>query len=282
MLDGARHRTATGPARHQRSRGRAAVALSRRGGATRLDRLAQAGCAKAFLPRAHGSVPEVVFLNTAGGLTGGDRLELALDLGPGAAAVATTQTAERAYASLGDWADMQVRLTLGDGARLVWCPQETILFERAALARRTLAELSGSAELLAAETVVFGRLAMGETPEAARLADWREVRRDGVPLVLEPVRIGPDWLAARGGAALMGPGTAMASLWLVAADAEDRLAGLRALLPEPGPALSAAASAWDGRLALRAVGQDVLALRRLVGQALCHLSGAALPRVWQL
>lgn len=44
-------------------------------------------------------MPEVVFLNTSGGLTGGDVLNLSLDLGDGVRLTATTQTAERAYAS---------------------------------------------------------------------------------------------------------------------------------------------------------------------------------------
>jgi urease accessory protein len=49
-----------------------------------------------MMPRMHGRAPEVVFLNTAGGLTGGDRLDYAVDLA-GGHVVATTQTAERAY-----------------------------------------------------------------------------------------------------------------------------------------------------------------------------------------
>ena len=37
-----------------------------------------------------GAVPEIVFLNTSGGLTGGDRLSYRVDLGDGCRAVATT------------------------------------------------------------------------------------------------------------------------------------------------------------------------------------------------
>ncbi|MCU0912614.1 MAG: urease accessory protein UreD, partial [Rhodobacteraceae bacterium] len=89
-----------GPGLHrtlQRARGTACVVLGPGG----LERLAQAGSAKAMLPRVHGSAPEVVFLNTAGGLTGGDRMAFGLALGAGAGAVGTTQTAERVYRSCG-------------------------------------------------------------------------------------------------------------------------------------------------------------------------------------
>jgi urease accessory protein len=66
--------------RHQRVAGRAAVSF---GPGARLKRLAQAGSAKAMMPRMHGRAPEVVFLNTAGGLTGGDRLDYAVELRAG-------------------------------------------------------------------------------------------------------------------------------------------------------------------------------------------------------
>ena len=57
--------------RLQRARGRADVAVSVRGGRVRLDRLVQEGCGKALMPRTHGPVPEVVLVNTSGGVTGG-------------------------------------------------------------------------------------------------------------------------------------------------------------------------------------------------------------------
>ena len=66
----------------QRSRGEAAVRLRQDGGRIRLVDLRQQGSAKAILPRVAG-VPEVVFLNTSGGLTGGDRLSYAVALGDG-------------------------------------------------------------------------------------------------------------------------------------------------------------------------------------------------------
>ena len=48
-----------------------------------------------------------VFLNTAGGLTAGDRLVYGLEVAGGAAAVGTTQTAERAYLSRGGAAQVE-------------------------------------------------------------------------------------------------------------------------------------------------------------------------------
>ena len=170
----------------QRARGRAAVALSSSG---RVAELAQAGCAKAFLPRIPSSVPEVVYLNTAGGLTGGDRLSFSLTVADHSAAVGTTQTAERAYASSGGHADVDVALRVGAHARLDWLPQETILFDRSTLKRRTKADLGAGAIFMGLEVLVLGRAAMGETVNAVDLFDSREVWREGKPVVLDPVQL---------------------------------------------------------------------------------------------
>ena len=64
--------SAPSPRRLQRMHGRAEVGFAAGPRGQRLTRLFQQGSAKAMLPRVHGAVTEVVFLNTAGGLTGGD------------------------------------------------------------------------------------------------------------------------------------------------------------------------------------------------------------------
>ncbi|MDJ0628944.1 MAG: urease accessory protein UreD [Rhodobacter sp.] len=263
----------------QRARGRASVALSLTGGRTRLDRLHQAGSAKAFLPRVHGAAPEVVFLNTAGGLTGGDRFRFGLDVGPGAAAVATTQTAERAYASAGGVAGMEVALTVGTGGALDWLPQETILFDRSGLRRRTEIALAGDARLLWSEIVVLGRSAMGERVETLDFFDRRMVTRDGVPVMIEPLRIDGAVLARRDGAAVLGGARALATVALVAPGAEGAAGRVRDVAPG---VVQAAASGWDGKCVVRALAGDAFELKRYVARVLAVLRPGPLPRVWQI
>lgn len=264
----------------QRSRGDAAVAVSRRGGTIRLDRLAQAGSGKAFLPRVHRPVPEAVFLNTSGGLTGGDRLAFALEVGPGAALTATTQTAERAYAAGGGTAAVTVTGRVGAGGRLDWLPQETILYEASDLDRRTEIDLEGDAVCLLCETVVIGRTAMGETPSVARLTDRRTVRRDGRPVWAETTRLDPAALARRGDPAVLGGAAAFAVIALIAPGAEDAAPRLRAALAAEG--VTAAASGWDGKCVARLTAADGWPLRRALTRALNALRDAPLPRVWQM
>jgi len=269
----------TAPTVLQRARGRAAVSLAFSGGRTRLQTLHQSGSAKAFLPKVHSATPEVVFLNTAGGLTGGDRMAFSAVLAPGARATLTTQTAERAYASSGGAARLTVDLAAGAGAELHWLPQETILFDGAALDRTTTVRLEGAARLLMIETVVMGRAAMGETLARLDFADTRRVTRDGVPLMIEPLRV-TDRVLARRSVATLGAARAFSTVVLAGQGAEDALNPVRTLLPEPGT--EAAASAWDGRLVVRAMAEDGWPLRRLMARVLSHLRGGPLPRVWQV
>jgi urease accessory protein len=257
----------------QRVHGAARVVLGPAG----LERLAQAGSAKAFLPRVHAAAPEVVFLSTAGGLTGGDRLGFALSVAAGCRAVGTTQAAERAYRAAGGTARIEVALEAGVGAELAWLPQETILYDGAALDRRTMARLDRGARLLVCEMVVLGRAAMGETLARVALADRREVWREGRPALIEPLAFGDGALARSGGPAMLGGARAFATVALVAPGAEDAARALREVLPE-----GAAASGWDGKCVARILAPGARELRRAVAAAVSVLGRAPLPRVWAM
>jgi urease accessory protein len=262
----------------QRSHGEASVSLTRSGDRVRLTGLRQQGSAKAILPHV-GTVPEVVFLNTSGGLTGGDRLAFAVTLGDGCRAIATTQTAERAYRATVGSARVSVDLTVGAGGWIDWLPQETIVFDHSALDRRTRIDLGPGAGCLALEAVVLGRAAMGETVATLAFSDRREIWRGGVPVAVEPLLLETGTLVA--GAAVLGGARAFASLVMVAPGAADALAPLRAVLDEPG--VQAAASAFDGKLTLRMLAADGWPMRLQIARALAVLRrGAPLPRVWQI
>ncbi|MBL4929168.1 urease accessory protein UreD [Fuscibacter oryzae] len=264
----------------QRSRGLARAGFALRDGAVRLTELQQAGSGKAMLPRLAGDVPEVVFLNTSGGLTSGDRLGFDLTVGPRARVCATTQTAERAYSADSDAAKVDMTARVGAGGRLDWLPQETLLYEGSNLTRRTTIDLAGDATCLLCESLVLGRLAMGEEPQFARLDDRRLIRRDHRPVWADALRLNPAALGRQASPALLGGARAMAVIAFVTQGAEDALPPVRQLLTEPE--VTAAASGWDGRLLVRLLARDGWPLRRQLARVLHLLSGRPLPRVWQM
>ena len=262
----------------QRARGTGRIRVVAEAGVARLDRLYQEGCAKIRLPRDPDAAGlEAVLINTAGGLTDGDRLAWRAEAEAGARLTLTTQACEKVYRSRGARAEVAVALRAGPEARLDWLPQETILFDGGALSRRLDVDLAAGARLLAVEAVVLGRTAMGERVRRGLLRDRWRVRREGRLVFADDIRLEGeiDRLGAR--APLLGGGCAFASLLLVADDAEDRLAPVRAALGEHG-----GASAFEGKLTARVVAADGLALRRALIPALEALRGARLPRVWRL
>ncbi|WEF24967.1 urease accessory protein UreD [Paracoccus sp. S3-43] len=260
----------------QRSAGAAHVVMGPRG----LIDLAQSGSAKAILPRMTQGLPQIVFLNTSGGLASGDRLSFAMTLRPDARALATTQTAERAYRAEGDPARARVGLAVGENAWLDWLPQETILFEGARLDRETVVDLAPGAGCLLLEMVVLGRLAMGEHPRRLHLRDRRVVRRAGRIVHHDAMALDDSTVARLDGPALLRGARAMATLAMIAPQAPDLLAAARAALDEPG--VIGAASAPPGRLVIRLLARDDWPLRRQIHRLLAVLRPDPLPRIWQV
>ncbi|MGR3466886.1 MAG: urease accessory protein UreD [Shimia sp.] len=254
----------------QRTRGRAALAVRPAPNGARIARLHQAGSAKIMWPRTHGPA-EAVVLNTAGGLTGGDRFDVTLDLAPGARLTATTQTAERAYESPGDAARVDIRAAVGEGAHLSWLPQETILFDGSHLERRTTIDLAPGATCLALEMLVIGRAAMKEEVRRLSLLDRRTITRGGVPLWMDPLRLTPEALDHP---AMLDGAKAIATLVMIGG-------AVREITHPTADGVAVHQSAWDDKLVIRAAAPDLWPLRQTLLPILDTLTHGALPRVWQ-
>lgn len=268
------------PVRRQRARGAAMLKARAAAGRTRIADLSMSGCAKLLFPRPRGNALDAVLLNASGGVTGGDRLSLDVRAGAGAGVGLTTQAAERIYRAPDTDAPgrVETRHVLESGATLHWLPQETILFDGAALDRRLRIDMAGDARLVACEVLVFGRAAMGERVRALRLRDRVDLRRDGRLVFADRLRLEGDADAALARAGVADGAGAMASVILAAPGAGARIDALRALLPAAG-----GASAIDPDVVfLRLLGADGFALRAALIPLLERLTETDLPRPWML
>ncbi|HMB09940.1 urease accessory protein UreD [Saliniramus sp.] len=248
----------------------------RRGGAPM--RIAESGGYRVRFPR--GRICEGVFINTGGGMTGGDRLGIDVTLADGAEAALTTQAAEKIYRSDHDDTEVTVSLDLAPGAGLAWLPQEQILFDEARLRRRFEVAMAADARLILLESTIFGRTAMGESVNAGRFRDSWRIRRAGRLIFAEEVRL-EDTIAqtlARG--AVAGGAHAFATCLIVAPDAEARLEEARALLVD-APS-TCGISALDGFLVARFLSHDAQALRGTLIRFVEAMRGHAMPRSWMI
>jgi urease accessory protein len=256
-----------------RAVGEVSLAVKHVAGKTRRAQVHEAGSLRVRCPGAPAAELEAMLINTAGGVAGGDRFSLDVAAGQGTRLVVTTAAAEKVYRTLGPDAVVDVKLDIAAGAALAWLPQETILFDRARLARRIDVSLAGDARLILAEGIVFGRSGMGEAVEQGALFDKWRVRRSGKLVYAETVRLDGQIAARLGETAVANSGVAVATV-LVAPGDEAVVAAIRALEFDG----EVGASTWNGIAAVRLCAADGAAMRR----DLIHVMGTLrqLPRIW--
>jgi urease accessory protein len=256
--------------------GVARIGFAARDSHTRLATLYQQAPLRVLFPRAPaGDPPHAVLVTTSGGLVGGDRLEVEIETGRDARALVTTQAAEKVYRSTGAAAQVTVALRAGPGSWLEWCPQETILFDRARLRRHTTLQLGPDARLLAGDILVFGRRAHGERLRAGSLRDVWQVRCGDRLVWADALRLEGDI-----GAQLAAPfgfagAAAYASLVYASADAAAWRDPLRELVSGGDAGQRAGVTCLPGLLLARWLDKDAARLRACFTRAWTGLRHAA-------
>jgi urease accessory protein len=261
-----------------RALGRIALAVAAGSGRTRRRQVHEAGPLRVRFPNAAAAgLLEAVIVNTAGGMTGGDRFDLDIAVGAGARLSVTTAAAEKIYRSLGPDVEIGVKLAVGPGGALAWLPQETILFDRVRLRRSIEVDLAPGASLLLAEALVFGRSAMGETVVQGRFFDRWRIRVGGALVFAESLRLDGAIAQKLAQRATAGESIAVASVLKIPGD-DAAIASVRAM--ERDFAGEVGVSAWNGLAAARLAAADSAALRRDLIGVLTALGGMPLPRLW--
>jgi urease accessory protein len=172
-------------------------------------------------------VQEAVLVNTAGGVTGGDCLQSSVSALEDASVIVTTQAAERIYRALDEPAHIRTTLMACDAAKLAWLPQETIVFNRARICRRTEIAVSSGSQLLALEWLVLGRAANGEKISAGSITDTWRVSKDGRLAWADTFRATDDVFSHLSQKALLSDCTAIATLIYFGPEHEARLQFIR-------------------------------------------------------
>jgi len=259
-----------------RARGAVRFDVHARDGVTRRGVLHESGSLRVRFPSPEGEGLSGVFVNTAGGVAGGDRFDIEITAADAARLTLTTAAAEKIYRAPGQAAELNIALKVGAGAHLGWLPQETILFDRARVHRRFDIALDDAASLLLCEIVVFGRTAMGERMEQGEFVDRWRLSRGGKLVFAETVRLDGNIGAKLGRSAVADGGAAIGTALIVPGD-EALVERIR----EASESLSGEVgiSAWNGFAMARFCAQDAARLRADMMAVLAR-TGAALPRLW--
>ena len=262
---------------HARAVGEIRASFEASGGRTGVDRLYETGGLRLRFPNNAGAL-EGVIVNTGGGVAGGDTANYDFVVGAGASVTLTTQSAEKIYRAQADAAEINVSLRVHESATLDWLPQETIMFAGAKLKRRLDVDVAGDSSLTLVESLVFGRLAMGELSIEGSLRDRWRVRRDRELIFAEEFRVEGEIGAALDRPAVGRKGRATALMLHVAPGAEGMADPVREALRDA--ACECAVSAWNGMLVARFVSPAPEVQRLAILLAMRALRGQDAPRVW--
>jgi urease accessory protein len=260
-----------------RARGTVRFGVHLQDGVTRRGDLHESGSLRVRFPSPEGEGLSAVFVNTAGGVAGGDRFDIEIAANEGAQLTLTTAAAEKVYRATANPAELTIGLKVAAGARLAWLPQETILFDSARVSRRIDIDLAEGASLLLCEIVVFGRAAMGETMRHGEFVDRWRVRVGGRLVFAETVRLEGNIGEKLARSAVAKGGAAIGTALIVPGD-EALVARVRELQESFGGEVGL--SAWNGFAMARFCAQDAARLRADMMAVLGCASAGALPRLW--
>ena len=231
-----------------------------------------------------------VLVHPPGGLVGGDVLDIAVTLAPGAHALITTPGATRFYRSTGAPATQRLHASLAEGARLEWLPLETIAYSGCIAENLMRFDLAPGAEMMGWDVLALGLPASEQAFERGRYTQcielptrWLErgvVAAADAHLLDSPL----GWAGQR----------VMGTLWFAAGDAlptarKDLLLDLarEAVESDALKARAGATTVHDGIVVLRVLAPRVepaMALLTRVWsawrQAAWNLA-AHTPRVWR-
>ena len=260
-----------------RARGAVRFDVLLQDGMTRRHHLHESGSLRVRFPSPEDDGLSAMFVNTAGGIAGGDRFAVEVAAGEGSRVTLSSAAAEKVYRAPGKPAELDIALTAAAGAHIAWLPQETILFDRARIHRRIDIDLAATASLLLCEIVVFGRTAMGERMREGEFVDRWRLRRGGRLVFAETVRLDGDI-----GGKLAHPAIANGAAAIVTALIVPGDAALVERIRESLPAFrgEAGLSAWNGFAMARFCAQDAASLRADMMAVLGCASAVPLPRLW--
>ena len=247
------------------------LVVQRVGGRTRIAELECSGPIQVlrcqYLDSAAPDIASVTIASPSGGVLQGDRLRIAVEVGPGARLVLDTQSATRLYRMPASPALIESRFDVADGGWLQYVPDPYIPFAGSNTAIETVVAIDVAATALIGEVVAAGRVARGEIFQmTAFRSSVTAIRPSGELLFIDATELkGGDALADPG---MMGNQAALGSLYVVRAEADPEVlrAAIRGHAP-PTAGVGASTLPNDAGTWLRVIAPDTAGAKAVVDAA---------------
>jgi urease accessory protein len=248
------------------------------GGTGQLRHLYQQGASKALFARKRAGT-EAIFINTSGGITGGDQLNGYFETSNTACLSVTTQGCERIYRSRTRVnGTVDNRLVVRDQSSLFWLPQETLFYDGGHLERRLSINVSSGATALIVEPMLFGRLAMGEYDLSGNLQECVTLSIDGQLAFQDATHFSGNITETLDRPAVLAGARATALVVFSSRIASAVLPKIRLLLNDT----SGASLVQDQLMIARLIAADGMTLRRMLIPIIAEITQTDLPKTWRL
>ena len=125
-------------------------------------------------------------LHTAGGLVGGDSLDLEVYIDSNSKVLLTTSSAQKVYGSIGRskitpkgiFSSQKSKLSVFDNSHLEYLPQETIIFANGLYSQEFKVNISNNSSFLFTDLIRLGRSSLGESIENGIFRSKLEIIRN--------------------------------------------------------------------------------------------------------
>ncbi len=234
---------------------------------------------RAFYPE--GNVCHIYLLHPPGGVVGGDRLDININVQSQSHALLTTPGATKFYRSQGGTAVLKQHFTVADDAVFEWLPQENIFFPGARLNSELTLNLAARAKAAVWEIQCLGRPVINEVFSSGILDSHWKILRDGKPVFIERLQVDKDSLNVLSNLA----GNPVTGTFLITGATRSLLESAREV-SAADPCESLAMTLIDDLLVVRYLGGSTETARNCFTRIWQHTrescmgKSAMLPRIW--
>ena len=244
-----------------------------------LKKLFQSGCSKILNPNSYNENNELVFINTAGGITCNDTLEAKINLVNSDVSI-STQAAEKIYAGIGNEATIDIDISLSN-SDLYWLPKELILFDRSKLKRRINLYLDNKSNIFFCETSIFGRKAMSEKIQNISYSDiWKTFINSKIKHI-ESINLSNNVISNLNNKFTLSNHNAISTILVFGPIVETVQNDLSKII-ETIDSINCELSIWDNKLIIRSIAHDNYELKKTLNFILENIIYDKLPKSWYL